>query len=356
MPPLALIEMPRPLAPARNAARRPDARLLHLDARAGVTHWTRRDLPALLCRGDLLVVNDAATLPASLHGTHDASGAPIEVRLAARGSLDAREPRVYRAVLFGRGDWRTTTEAREPAPRVAAGDMLSLGLLRAEVLAIDEHPRLVWLRFEGSAAEVWSALVRSGRPIQYSHHEAALDLWDVQTVLAGPPVSVEPASAGLMLDDALLRSLIARGVRVARLTHAAGLSSTGDRDLDARLPLPEPYFVPEATRRAVAETRAQGARVIALGTTVVRALESASEGATLPSAGPGMATLRIGPGRPPRAVDAVITGMHEPESSHHALLEGFAPRAALLHAAREAEARGYLAHEFGDACLVERSA
>ncbi|MDQ3038166.1 MAG: S-adenosylmethionine:tRNA ribosyltransferase-isomerase, partial [Myxococcota bacterium] len=221
--------------------RRTAARLLRVDADGSIEHHPRAALAELLRAGDLLVVNDAATLPASLHGTHLPSGTPIELRLAARLTLDAREIRAWRAVIFGAGDWRARTEDRPAPPLLRPGDRLALGRsLTAEIADLDGHPRLALITFEGSARGVWEGIVREGSLVQYSYLRAPLALWDAQTALAGPPVAVEPPSAGFVLTYALLELLRARGVELASLTHAAGLSSTGDAALDARLPLPEP--------------------------------------------------------------------------------------------------------------------
>jgi len=140
-------------------------------------------------------------------------------------------------------------------------------------------------------------------------------------------------------------------VSLAWLTHAAGLSSTGDAALDAALPLPERYEVPEATVEAVARARAAGGRVVAVGTTVVRALESAAQDGRL-RAGRGLATLRIDGGFRPRVVDGLLTGLHEDGTSHFELLKAFAPAAFLEPALRHAAEAGYLGHEFGDALLI----
>ena len=137
------------------------------------------------------------------------------------------------------------------------------------------------------------------------------------------------------------------------MTHAAGLSSTGEPALDALLPLPEPYEVLPRTAFAVDETRSRGGRVIAAGTTVVRALESAaSSGVVEP--GLGVARLRVDGAHALRAVDAILTGMHEPGSSHFDLLTAFASPEALARAHAHAEAGDYLAHEFGDSMLLFR--
>jgi S-adenosylmethionine:tRNA ribosyltransferase-isomerase len=329
-----------------------DARLLvvHADGRLG--HAPRAELANHLHAGDLLVANDAATLPASLRGTHVRSGEPIEVRLAGRRSLAVDDVRGFTALLFGAGDHTTPTEHRAPPPQVFAGDRLALGPLVARVLRRLDHPRLVALAFDGTPDEVWAGIARHGRPIQYAHVREPLALWDVWTPVAALPVAFEPPSAGFALDWRTLDALRARGVGFATLTHAAGLSSTGDAALDARLPFDEPYFIPAATVRAIERARAQGARVVALGTTVTRALEDAAARGAL-VAGTGLATLRIGAHTPLRVVDAIVSGTHEPGTSHHELLRAFAGDAVLARAAAELEARGYRTHEFGDSVLVQ---
>jgi S-adenosylmethionine:tRNA ribosyltransferase-isomerase len=159
-------------------------------------------------------------------------------------------------------------------------------------------------------------------------------------------------SAGRPLRWELLLNLRERGVRLASVTHAAGLSATGDEALDAALPLPEKFEVPAATARAVAEARAEGHRVVAVGTSVVRALESAAAGADFLSGASGETSLLLGPGFVPRAVDGLLTGVHEKTASHYALLQAFASAALLEGASAHSERSGYLTHEFGDSWLV----
>jgi S-adenosylmethionine:tRNA ribosyltransferase-isomerase len=310
------------------------------------------DLPRLLAGGDLLVVNDSATLPASLHGRLE--GEPVEARLAGR-RIDDASGALWDAVLFGAGDWRTRTEDRPPPPAAAPGARLVFARdLSALVVAVSAlSPRLVTLRFEADDDAFWSALYRCGRPVQYAYTAAALELWHTQSAYAARPWSVEAPSAGRPLSPSLLAALGQRGVRVAALTHAAGLSSTGDAALDRALPFPERYDLPVATLRAIEATRARGGRVVAVGTTVVRALEGcAAAHAGRLVAGEGVTDLRLHRGFRPAIVDGLLTGMHEPEASHFALVEAFAPRAALLAAHAHAEAAGYLAHEFGDSMLI----
>src|SRR5262249_46237668 len=150
--------------------------------------------------GDLVVANDAATLPASLQGVHVPSGDPIEVRLAAWPATTAGDVTHFDAVVFGAGDYHTRTEHRILPPTLTMGDRLSLGPLSAKVVGTLGHPRLVSLEFEGRPDDIWAGIARHGRPIQYAHIEEPLALWDVWTVVAGPPVAFEPPSAGFALS------------------------------------------------------------------------------------------------------------------------------------------------------------
>ena len=227
-------------------------RMLVIDRDAGA--WSDAhvgDLAQWLSPRDVLVVNDAATLPASF-ACATATGAAVELRLA--GHLDGDR---WRAVLFGQGDWHTRTEDRPAPPPLAAGAKLRIAPeLGLTLESVDSRtPRLVVVRFFLQGAALWSALYRWGRPIQYAHAARALELWHVQTPFASRPWAVEMPSAGRPLTWALVDKLQSRGVRVARLTHAAGLSATGDRILDAELPLPERFEIPVATSDAIALAR-----------------------------------------------------------------------------------------------------
>jgi S-adenosylmethionine:tRNA ribosyltransferase-isomerase len=337
-----------------NAARwpreHPEAgRLLHLAPATGrISDKRVEHLPELLRAGDLLVVNDAATLPASLHGRTE-EGAPLELRL-----LTQEEQGTWLAVLFGAGDWRQRTEDRPPPPVLPVGTRLLLGSLTARVVdVLPPSPRLLRVAFDAQGAALWAGLYRSGRPVQYSYLSGPLALWHIQTSYAARPWAAEAPSAGLPLTWALLLELRRRGVRFASLTHAAGLSSTGDATLDAALPRPERFDIPASTVEAIHSTRASGGRVVAVGTTVVRALEgrAAQSGGTL-TPGEGVTDLLLGPGFVLRVVDGLLTGVHEPTTSHHTLLQAFAPLPLLRQAAKLAEELGYLGHEFGDSCLI----
>jgi S-adenosylmethionine:tRNA ribosyltransferase-isomerase len=340
-----------------NAATAPRAdpageRLLVVDPGAGTIDDRRvDDLPALLRAGDVVVVNDAATLPASLVG-RTAAGAPVELRLLGRAASGDEWP----VLAFGDGDWRTQTEDRPQPPPLAAGDEVVFAGLVARVARVSaESPRLLDVRFDRAGGRLLEALYARGRPVQYAYLPEPRALSAFQTPFAGRPWAAEMPSAGRVLTAARVRALREAGIAVLPLTHAAGPSSTGDPVLDARLPLPEAYEIPAATAAAVRDARAGGGRVVAAGTTVVRALESAAADGRR-GGGAGVARLRLGAGHRLVVVDAILTGMHEPGSSHFDLLTAFAPADVLERAYRAAEGADYRAHEFGDSMLVRAAA
>jgi S-adenosylmethionine:tRNA ribosyltransferase-isomerase len=276
------------------------------------------------------------------------------------------------------------TELRPAAPVLAAGERLEFaGGLGATVLGRHEEARpLVWLAFDTAGERLAEALHLAGRPVRYAYVPRAWPLHHYQTLFAAGPGSAEMASAGRPFTVQTLADLRARGVGLATISLHAGLSTYGDPATDRRYVPAEPYLVPEATAAAVATTRAAGGRVVAVGTTVVRTLETAAraggegggnrgggegqggggveagvggrEGGPAPilRAGPGVSRLRISPGFPLRVVDGLLTGLHEPEASHLDLLGAFLDPAALERAYAAALDAGYLWHEFGDVCLL----
>jgi S-adenosylmethionine:tRNA ribosyltransferase-isomerase len=332
-------------SPARTPRSKSEHRLLALDPESGsFSDHAFDDFPSLLAPRDVLVVNDAATLPASLH-TRDGS---VELRLLA-----AHDDDTFSAVALGAGDYRTPTELR-PAPRAfVPGERVEFSALSAEIVHVDrDEPRLVRLRFEERGSALLRGLYASAKPVQYAYSAAPFELWDVQNTFSARPWAFELPSASRPITFDTLSRLRRRGVDVRSLTHAAGLSSTGSEALDRRLPLPERSDIPESTVRAVLRARATGGRVIAAGTTVVRALESriAERGALVP--GEGVATLVLRPDYRPALVDGVLTGMHAPGTSHFALLGAFAEESLLARALEHAAKSGYLEHEFGDSMLI----
>ena len=366
------------MAADRPIQRPRDARLLVVDAQGCITHAPRSRVVDFLRPGDLVIANDAATLPASLQGVHAPSAAEIEVRLVWRASLDAADVHTFSAVVFGAGDFRTRTEDRPLPPFLAPGDRLLLGPLSATIDAVLDHPRMVSLRFSGSPQSVWAGLARHGRPIQYAYMTTPLALWDVWTPIAALPVAFEPPSASFALDWGSIRTMRERGIAFATITLAAGVSSTGDPELDRRLPFDEPYRIPEATASAIHHVKREGGRIIAIGTTVVRALEHAAtrdgsargsrerEAASEASgggapralnivrAGDGVADQRIGPASRLRLVDAILSGTHEPDGSHYQVLRAFMDDRTLADANAALETISYRTHEFGDSILIER--
>src|SRR6266705_1000191 len=333
--------------------RSPRAKVMVVDPSGQIRHLPRPALIELIQPGDLVVANVAATIPASLSGVHLPSDRPIEVRLAGVPSLDPHN-REFSAVVFGEGDFHTRTEDRPRPPSLAAGHQLQMGPLSAKILHLLDHPRLVLLEFDHSRDELWAGLAHHGRPIQYTHVPVPLALWDVWTPIAGPPVAFEPPSAGFALDWRSIAAMRVRGVAFDTITHAAGLSSTGDAELDRRLPFDEPYRIPDAAAWAIQRTRAKGGRIIAIGTTVVRALEHAASWDGFVRGGEGLATQRIDATSRLRVVDALLTGIHEPGTRHYRLLRAFADEDVLQRANIELDAHGYRTHEFGDSAFIER--
>ena len=303
-------------------------------AEGRISHHRFGDLPGLLVPGDLIVVNTSGTLPA-------------EVR--AGGQLA-----VHFSTPLPDGGWlvelRTIAgPATIPNDAGVAGDTIRLPAGARLTLAARVTGRL-W-RAELSTAVV-PYLLRYGVPIRYSYVRREWPLAAYQTVFATRPGSAEMPSASRPFTPEVVTRLIARGVTFAPLTLDTGVSSLeGDEE-----PYPEPYDVPPATARLVNLTRRDGGRVIAAGTTVVRALETAAR--TRPAAD-GMVTASAGwtdhivtPGSGVLAVDGLLTGLHEPRSSHLRMLAAFAGPALLDRCYAAAIGGRYLWHEFGDVHLL----
>jgi len=344
------------MSPADAPKQRPaETRLLVVEGDGRMHHTLRASLVDHLNAGDLLIANDAATIPASLHGVHVNSGASVEVRLAGRRSLRGTDVREFTAFVLGEGDYRTPTEERPAPPVMSPGQALTFGPLRAIVMSQDGHPRRITIRFDGTTSEIWGHIAQLGKPIQYAYVEQQLALWDTWTAVAATAAAFEPPSASFAIDWRFLSALRVRGIGFATLTLAAGISSTGDPALDAALPLDEPYQIPASTARAVQRTKTLGGRVIAVGTTVTRALEHAALGDGTVRSGTGVATLRIGAATELRVVDAILTGVHVPEESHYQLLHAFTSRRVLDYMTTALQKGRYRSHEFGDSVLLLRA-
>ena len=332
-----------------------DARLLVLrsaDTAHAVEHARVAELGELLDAGDLVVVNRSATVPASLsaHVRGDRKRRS-EIRLASFLGPTLESLDQWNAVLFGAGDWRTPTEARGEPEAVTAGERLVVADdLHADIDEVDEQfPRLVRLTFH--ATRVADALHRYGRPIQYSYLDRRVEVEEQQTIFAGPAVSVEPPSASFPLTWQQILRMHARGIEIVAITHSAGISSTGDPALDVRLPLPEWFDVPAATAAAINRTKDADRRVVAVGTSVVRAVESCVVDGRARALS-GVTSLRLGSHRQPALVDALVSGLHEHGTSHLDLVRAFVDDETVTRGYAEAEAFDYRMHEYGDVSLM----
>lgn len=329
---------PRP-AEARGLAR-DEVRLL-VGTGHGITHAHFRDLPQHLRAGDVLVVNNSATvageIDAALHGD--------DVVLHAAARLDDGDrvvelrsaPDAARAVLDA---W--------PGDVVRVDDVL-VTLAEPWPNGEDSSPtgngnRLWRARVRG---DLGAALERSGRPITYGYLDRRYPLDAYQTVFGTRPGSAEMASAGRPFTDALVTSLVSRGISFAPVTLHTGFSSQEAGEA----PGPEWFEVPESSARLINATRAGGGRVIAVGTTATRAIESAVRDGVVVKAD-GWTHRVITPAAPPEVVDGLITGWHDPHASHLLLVEAVAGRALTQAVYDEAVSHGYLWHEFGDSALL----
>jgi S-adenosylmethionine:tRNA ribosyltransferase-isomerase len=325
--------------PEHRGLRRDQVRLLVLPRFAGEFVHTRFDaLSDYLRAGDLLVVNDSRTLPGLLRAT-DERGDAIEVRLAHRRTSDRWDV----LLLAGR------THIGRAGMRLDFGQDLSAHVLRR----CPDLPFLWQLEFDRCCTPLLDLIYRLGEPVRYTYVPTALPLDLYQTVYASEPGSVEMPSAGRPFTWELLLKLQRNGVGFATLSLHTGLSSTRDDAVDALHPnYAEEFHVPEITARAVNATRQQGGRIIAVGTTVVRTLETLAQPDGTIVAAHDWTRLHIAPRHHLRVVDGLVTGLHEPHASHLDLLSAFVEPMRLRAAYLEAIERRYLWHEFGDMNLI----
>ena len=302
-----------------------------------ITSSRFRDLPGLLEPGDLVVVNTSATLPARVAALR-ADGVTVPLHVST--TLDD-------------GSW--VVEVRRPAndgpdPRIEPGTVVTLpGGVSLTLLGSFPagRPSRLWRARADPPVRATSYLPRYGVPIRYGYLHGTFPLSAYQNVYATEPGSAEMASAGRPFTAELLVALMARGIVVAPVVLHTGVSSPEAHEP----PYPERFAVPETTARLVNATRSAGRRIVAVGTTVTRALESTADddGATHPAT--GWTDLVLGPDRPARVVSGLITGLHAPEASHLRLLEAVAGADLVEAAYRRAVAEHYLWHEFGDSML-----
>lgn len=334
------ISVPRGL----EADRPPEARGVRRDGvRLMVTtpgedrHLRFDRLPEVLRDGDLLVVNESATLPASLPARGEPGRFLIDLSTQYGPDLWLVEPR-----------WSAARPG--PVPLVPGASIWVGGLHATVGREYPGIPRLRFLRFTG---DVDRALETHGRPIRYGYLSREVRLPDYQTVFARVPGSAEMPSAGRPFTPRLLRLLRDERIEVASILLHAGVSSLEDGDaVGGGSPVyPEPFEVPRSTVAAILAARRRGGRVVAVGTTVVRALESAVDERGLRPAR-GFTRVFLSPDHPVQTVDALLTGFHAARTTHLALLAGFAGEAIVRRSYRAAIEAGYLWHEFGDSQLL----
>jgi S-adenosylmethionine:tRNA ribosyltransferase-isomerase len=337
--------------PGRAATGPPEARGLGRDGvrllaggPGGISHHRFTDLPDLLDPGDLLVVNTSATLPAAVgvRGTdlvlHVSTARPDGTWLVEPRRRQGAATVPYREAVAGRlrlaGGATATLRSRfAPVRPDAAGGATTGGRLWVATLDV---------------ASVPSYLLAHGRPIRYGYVRRDWPLAAYQTVFATEPGSAEMPSAGRPFTTAMVTRLVAAGVVFAPVTLHTGVAS-----LEApEPPYPERFAVPAVTARLVTQARAAGARVVAVGTTAVRAIETAAggDGTVRPAA--GWTDLVVTGSRGVRVTDGLLTGFHEPRASHLDLLAAVAGEPLLARCYAEAVAAGYLWHEFGDLNLL----
>lgn len=330
---------PRP-AESRGLAR--DAVRLLVATPDGLSHGRFHDLPDHLQAGDVLVVNTSATVAAQVDAVH--ADRPAVLHVAHR--LDDGE-----AVV----ELRTAPDAARAVLDASTGDEVRVGdvrlVLRSPWPGDASSPT-------GAGNRLWRAAVRgdldrqlawNGRPIAYGYLDRRYPLGDYQTVFGTRPGSAEMASAGRPFTDRLVTRLVTAGVQVAPVTLHTGVSSQEAGEA----PGPEWFEVSATSARTINQARDDGGRVIAVGTTATRAVESSVLGRHV-VASRGWTSRVVTPARPPRVVDGLVTGWHDPMASHLLLVEAVAGQGLTQAAYDAAVAEGYLWHEFGDAALLLR--
>lgn len=314
-------------AEARGLAR-DEVRLL-VASPGGLTDTLFCHLPHHLRAGDLVVVNTSATLAAAVDGRRS----------------DGSEVVVHFATARDDGTW--VVEVRPPAPSfgpvtdIRQGELISLPDASLRIVTTERGQRR--LHVARVDTSVTALMERVGRPIAYGYVPQRWPLSDYQTVFAREPGSAEMPSAGRPFTADVVTDLARHGILIAPIVLHTGVSSP---EL-GEPPSAERFRVPAATASLVTHVKKQGGRVVAVGTTVTRALET-----TGGDTGEGWTELVLGPDRPATVVDGLITGWHEPGASHMKLLEAVAGSGLVARAYERAEAAGYLWHEFGDSCLL----
>ncbi|MGH7502903.1 MAG: S-adenosylmethionine:tRNA ribosyltransferase-isomerase [Longimicrobiales bacterium] len=344
---LAAHEPPEMRGLARDAVR-----LLVSHGDRQITHARFRSLPRFLARGDVLVVNTSATINAAFRAR----------RCGGPGRCD-EQVAVHLSTPLPDGRWviemrRPTAHGSDPLLDARAGERLLLPAVATATLIEPYAPTghsaphadrvRLWIASITTSNGVMPLAERYGEPIRYAYVPRRWPLAYYQTMFAAEPGSAEMPSAGRPFTHAILETLSQNGVRIVPIVLHTGVSSLESDEP----PYPERFRVPAATADAVNEAHATRRRVVAVGTTAVRAIETMATPAGIVSPGEGWTNLTISPERGVFAVDALLTGFHPPHTSHLALLEALAGTPTIAHAYATALRHRYLWHEFGDSHLV----
>ncbi|WP_456276803.1 S-adenosylmethionine:tRNA ribosyltransferase-isomerase [Bacillus sp. AK128] len=313
--------------------KRDDVRLMVLDRTTGNTvHGEFLDLLHFLEPGDVLVLNNSRTIPAVLKGTQ--SNRDVEIRLSRQ---------------INENHW----EALIVGGLFSSLECISLpNGIKAKVAGSGNEKPLVKLHFSIKGQELFDFIYEYGEPIRYEYIKEPWTLDSYQTVYASIPGSVEMASAGRAFSWKLLNLLKEKGIELAFLQLHAGLSYYGNDQWPNPSQHPEPYHVPVNVANKINKAKQNGKRIIAVGTTVVRALETVADESGNINPGSGVTTLYINEDTRVKTVDGLLTGLHEPEASHLDLLSAFIEKKLLFKAYHLAIEKGYLWHEFGDMNLI----
>jgi S-adenosylmethionine:tRNA ribosyltransferase-isomerase len=322
--------------PESSGLNRDDVRLL-VTTPDGNTHARFNDLPEFLKPGDLVVVNESATIPTSLPAEGSVGRFLLNLSTDYGNGLWLAEPR-----------W----SASEPGPLpLTEGETIRLpGLIGRLVSTYPGLERLWFVRIQGN---VEATLAEHGAPVRYGYLDQDYPLEAYQTIFARVPGSAEMPSAARPFSQPVIDKLSARGVEIAAIVLHTGVSSleVDSRVLEDQAMYPEPFEVSPETAKAVDDAKSEGRRVVAVGTTVVRALESAWNGEQVQPVS-GFTRLYIHPGRGVHVVDGLLTGFHDPMASHLAMLYALAGEEMVRSAYAEAVEHRYLWHEFGDTNLI----
>jgi S-adenosylmethionine:tRNA ribosyltransferase-isomerase len=311
-----------------------------------IEHTRFHSLPDYLQPGDLLVINTSGTLNAALPAVR-ADGTALELHLSTRlpaelWSVELRRPGPHGSEPF------LTAAPGERLELPEGGSVQLLAAYRLDQRQGQAAGVRLWLAVLITPVPLDEFLLRSGFPIRYKYVRDAWPSSYYQTVYATEKGSAEMPSAGRAFTPDLITRLVAKGIQFAPLLLHTGVASLEEHEP----PYEEYYRVPAETARAVNNAHAAGKRVIAVGTTSVRALETVTAADGTASAGEGWTTHIVSPQTGVRAIDGLLTGLHEPRSTHLAMLEALAGRGHLIQTYGEALEQGYLWHEFGDLHLI----